>query len=91
MEQYGKRSHASIITMETIHMKSDTKKVLAIVLVVAAAFFLLFGGGAMTGGMMDGGMNGSGWMGGRFGTWLPALLTFGLGVFFGWVIFRKKE
>jgi hypothetical protein len=79
------------MTKETIHMKTDTKKVLVITIVVVAACFLLFGGGAMTGGMMDGGMNGSGWMGDRSWSWLPALLTFGLGVFFGWVIFRKKE
>jgi hypothetical protein len=78
-------------TEETIQMKSDAKKVLVLVLVVGAACFLLFGGGAMNGGMMDGGMNGSGWMGDHSWTWIPALVTFGVGIFFGWVVFRKKK
>jgi hypothetical protein len=53
--------------------------------------FLLFGGGAMTGGMMNGGMHGSGWMGERSWMWTPALVTLGLGVVLGWLIFKKKE
>ncbi len=79
------------ITEEVVDMKSETKRILVITFIVIAAFILLFGGGAMNGGIMDGGMNGSGWMGGHSWTWASALLTFGLGVLVGWVIFKKKE
>jgi len=63
---------------------------LVIAFVVVVVLFLLFGGVAMTGGMMNGGMQGSGWMGERNWMWTPALLTLGLGVMLGWVIFKRK-
>ena len=71
-------------------MNTTTNTPLVIAFVVVIALFLLFGGGAMTGGMMNGGMHGSGWMGERSWMWTPALLTLGLGVVLGWVIFKKK-
>jgi hypothetical protein len=45
----------------------------------------------MTGGMMNGGMNGSGWMGERGWTWTPAIVTLVLGVVLGCLIFKKKK
>ena len=76
-----------------MNTKNNTPLVIAFVIVVV--LFLLFGGGAMTGGMMNGGMhnglNENGWMGERSWMWFPALITFGLGIVLGWVIFKKKE
>jgi hypothetical protein len=72
-------------------MNTTTNKPLVIAFVLIVVLFLLFGGGAMTGGMMNGGMHGSGWMGERSWMWTPALVTLGLGVVLGWLIFKKKE
>ena len=72
-------------------MDTKTNKPLVITFVIVVVLFLLFGGEAMTGGMMNGGMNGSGWMGERSQMWIPALLTHVLGVVVGWGIFWKKE
>jgi len=76
-------------------MNTANKTPLVIALVVVAALFLLSGLGAMTGTMMNGGFMGTGWAGGRMGggiswMWIPTFLTLGLGVFLGWIIFRKK-
>jgi hypothetical protein len=48
---------------------------------------LAFGGGTMTGGVIHGGMDESGWMGER--SWMRTLLT--LGVVLCRVIFKKKS
>jgi len=72
-------------------MKSTDNTPLVIAFVVVVLLFLLFGGGAMTGGMMNGGMNGNGWMAERSWMWTPALIALCLGVVLGWVIFKKKE
>jgi hypothetical protein len=61
-----------------------------IAFVVAIVLFLIFGGGSMTGSMMSGGMMGHGWIGGFNWMWIPTLLTLGLGVLIGWLIFAKK-
>jgi hypothetical protein len=71
-------------------MKSTSNKRLVAAFFAVVVLFLLFGGGAMTGGVMNGGMNGSGWMGERSWMWTPALLALGLGVVLGWAIFKKK-
>ena len=71
-------------------MKTKTTSPLVVAFAVAVVLFLLFGGGAMTGGMTNAEMNGSVWMGERSWMWTPALLTLGLGVALGWVIFKKK-
>ncbi len=71
-------------------MNKTTNTLLVIAFVIVVVLFLGFGGGAMTGGMMNGGMYGGGWMGERSWMWVPALLTLGLGVVLGWVIFKKK-
>ena len=82
-------------------MNATTKTPLIIAFVVVTALFLLFGIGAMTGAMMNTGWMGTGWMGwnGMMGNgmmggiswmWIPTLLTLGLGVLLGWVIFGKK-
>jgi hypothetical protein len=72
-------------------MNSTARSPLVIAFVVVIVLFLLFGGGAMTGGMMNGGAHESGWMAARNWMWTPALLTLGLGVALGWVLFKKKE
>ena len=72
-------------------MNGTNRTTLVIAFVIVIVLFLLFGGGAMTGAMMSGGMMGSGRMGGISWMWIPTLLTLGLGVLLGWVIFGKKE
>ena len=67
---------------------SNTPLIIAFFLVVV--LFLIFGGGAMTGSMMTGGMMGHGSIGGFSWMWIPALITLGLGVLLGSVIFGKK-
>jgi hypothetical protein len=75
-------------------MTESSKKPLVIAFVAVVVLFLIFGGGALTGSMtgsnMSGGMMGHGWMGGYSWMWIPTLLTLGLGVTLGWVIFAKK-
>ncbi len=71
-------------------MNTTTKTPLIIAFAIVIVLFLIFGGGTMTGGMMSGGMMGSGRMGGISWMWIPTLLTLGLGVLLGWVIFGKK-
>jgi hypothetical protein len=81
-------------------MHESNKTPLVIAFVVVVVLFLIFGG-AMTGSMMGGGMMGQGGIGGyRMGQgwiaggfswmWIPTLLTLGLGVLLGWLIFWKK-
>jgi hypothetical protein len=80
-------------------MNETRKTPLVIALVVVVLLFLTFGGLAMTGmggGMMgQGGISGyrmgHGWINGGFSwLWIPTLLTLGLGVLLGWLIFGKK-
>ena len=70
-------------------MNDSKKTLLVIAFVIVVALLVLFGGGAMTGSMMNGGMMGHRWIGG-FG-WFPTLLTLGLGVLLGWMIFGKAK
>ena len=71
-------------------MNESSKTPLIIAFVVVVVLFLIFGGGTMTGSMMSGGMMGQGWIGGFSWMWIPTLLTLGLGVLHGWLIFGKK-
>ncbi|HEX5692198.1 MAG TPA: hypothetical protein VFX76_19415 [Roseiflexaceae bacterium] len=71
-------------------MNAANKTALVGALIVVVVLFLLFGGGAMTGATMGGGMMGNGWMGGISWMWIPTLLTLGLGILLGWIIFAKK-
>ena len=72
-------------------MNEMSKTPLVIAFVVVVLLFLIFGGGMMTGSMMSGGMMGHGWIAGGFSwMWIPTLLTLGLGVLLGWLIFGKK-
>jgi hypothetical protein len=61
-------------------MNATVRTTLVVAFVVVVILFLLFGGGMMGGGMMGG----ISWM------WIPTLLTLGLGVLLGWVLFGKK-
>ena len=76
-------------------MNTKSNRPLVIAFVVVIVLFLLFGSGAMTGGMMNGGMhngyNENGWMSNRGWMWFPTLITLGIGIVIGWVIFKKKE
>lgn len=71
-------------------MNESRKTPLVIAFIVVVVLLLIFGGGAMTGSMMSGGMMGHGLIGGFSVLWIPTLLTIGLGVLLGWVIFGKK-
>jgi hypothetical protein len=83
-------------------MNESNKTVLIIAIVVVVILFLIFGFGTMSGsfmgagGMMDGGTMGDGTIGqgrsGAFGwMWIPTLITLGIGLFLGWVLFAKKR
>ena len=82
-------------------MSESNKTPLIIGLVVVVVLFLYFVCGAMTGSMLGGGMMGRGgiggyrmghgWISGGFSwMWIPTLLTLGLGILLGWMIFAKK-
>ena len=77
-------------------MNESNKSGLNIAFVVVVVLFLVFGGGAMSGSFMGGGMMGGGTIGdvrvGGFGwMWIPTVITLGVGVLLGWVIFGKKN
>jgi hypothetical protein len=64
--------------------------ILIIVLSIIAVLLLYFYSGVLVDSVVKGKMNLNDWPGiNNFG-WVPALLTFGLGILFGWLIFRKK-
>ena len=82
-------------------MSESNKTPLVIALVVVVVLFLFFGGGAMTGSMLGSGMMGQGgiggyrmghgWINGGFSwMWIPTLLTLGIVLLLGWMIFAKK-
>lgn len=64
--------------------------------VIVVVLFLFFTFGTMSGSFMGGGMMGDGTMGrGGFGgyggwMWFPMLITLGIGVWLGWMLFAKK-
>lgn len=78
-------------------MNESNKSGLIIAFVVVVVLFLVFGGGAMSGsfmgggGMMGGGTTNRGSMGGYPWMWIPTLITLGIGVWLGWMIFGKKK
>jgi hypothetical protein len=60
---------------------------LIIVLVIVGVLFVYFSSGTK----MDGMMNQLSWMGGNSFGWFSAVFTFSLGVFIGWLLFKKKN
>ena len=82
-------------------MNESNKSGLIIAFVVVVVLFLVFGGGAMSGsfmgggntggGMMGGGTMGQGGIGGYGWMWIPTLITLGVGVLLGWLIFGKSK
>jgi len=77
-------------------MNESNKTGLIIAFVLVVLLFLVFGGGAMSGSFMGGGMMGGGPIGdhgvGGFGwMWIPTVITPGIGVLLGWMIFGKKN
>jgi len=82
-------------------MNNFAKPMLVTAFVAIVLLFILFSGGMATGTMMSGGMMGGGMMGGGMmgggmmgggisWMWLPTLLTLGLGVLLGWIIWGTK-
>jgi len=59
--------------------------------VVVVVLFVIFGGLTVSGAMMNGGMMRPGWNGGFGWMWIPSLLTLGLSVLLGWMIFAGKK
>jgi hypothetical protein len=77
--------------MNETNKTNKTNKIgLIITLVAVVVLSLFFAVWAMTGATMSGGMMGSGSRGGISWMWIPALITLGAGILFGWAIFRKK-
>ena len=72
-------------------MNTKNNTLLVIALVVVVVLFLFFGGRTMTGGMMNGGVNGRGWMGEGSWMWFPTIITLVIGIALGWLIFKKKK
>jgi hypothetical protein len=78
-------------------MNESNKTGLIIAFVVVVVLFLVFGGGAMSGsfmgggGMMGRGSMGQGGIGGYGWMWIPTLITLGVGVLLGWLIFGKSK
>ena len=72
-------------------MNESNRTPLVIAFVVVVVLFLFFGYGSMGGSMMNSGMMGQGWNGGLGWMWIPTLLTLGLGIVLGWMIFDKKK
>ena len=72
-------------------MNAANRTALVSAFVVVIVLFLLFSGGTMTGVTMGGGMMGSGMMGGISRMWIPIVLTLGLGILLGWVIFGGRR
>ena len=71
-------------------MNTTNRTALISAFVVVIVLFLLFSAGTMTGASMGGGMLGSGMMGGVSWMWFPTVLTLGLGILLGWLIFGKN-
>lgn len=71
-------------------MNASVRTALIVAFIVVVILFVLFGGAMMTGATMSGGMMGGGMMGGISWMWIPTLLTLGLGILLGWVLFGKK-
>ena len=84
------RKRMALMVQEVNSMNQTNNTALILAFVVVVLLFLFLGGGMATGTMMSGGMMGRGMMGGVSWMWFPTLLTLGLGLLLGWVIFGKK-
>lgn len=80
-------------------MTESNKTGLVIAFVVVIILFLIFGGGMMggwgngmmgTGRMMGDGAMGPSGLGGYGWMWIPTVITLGIGIVLGWLIFGKK-
>ena len=84
------RKRMALMVQEVNSMNQTNNTALILAFVVVVLLFLFLGGGMATGTMMSGGMMGRGIMGGVSWMWLPTVLTLGLGLLLGWIIFGKK-
>jgi hypothetical protein len=76
--------------MEIDLLNKTNNRYLAVSFMVLLVLFLYFGGTAMMQGGMSGRIKENGWIGGNGWGWIPALFTFVLVVFIGWLLIRKK-
>ncbi len=79
------------IALQTEVGNEWNNKPLVTAFVVVVVLFVIFGGLSMLGAMMNGGMMRPGWNGGFGWMWIPSLLTLGLGILLGWMIFAGKK
>ena len=71
-------------------MNANNKTILIIAFVIVIVLFLIFGGWGVTGLRLSNGMMGGWTMGGISWTWIPIVITLGIGILLGWAIFKKK-
>ena len=71
-------------------MNVNNKTILIIAFVIVIVLFLIFGGWGVTGLRQSNGMMGGWMMGGISWTWIPIVITLGIGILLGWAIFKKK-
>ncbi len=67
------------------------KTMLIIMLVIIIVLFLYFGSGTILDGGMNIGMHKNGWMSGNSWKWFSSIGTIVVGVFVGWLLFRKEK
>ena len=70
-------------------MNKTTYASLVVALIIVFVIFILFSTRAMSGGMMNDGMNGIGW-GGHCWIWITSIISLFIGVGIGWILFKKK-
>jgi hypothetical protein len=77
--------------MVTSVMKTTTNKPLGLAFTVVTVLFVFFGSAGLSGVILPGGMNESGWMGGSSQMWASTLCTVVLGAVLGWAILKRKK
>jgi heme/copper-type cytochrome/quinol oxidase subunit 2 len=71
-------------------MNANNKTILIIAFVIVVVLFQIFGAWGMTGLRTSSSMMGGWMMGGISWTWIPIVITLGIGILLGWAIFKKK-
>lgn len=72
-------------------MKTNNHRALMMAFIFALAIFIYFVGSSLSGGLMNGGMNGSGWLGERGWMSTPAIIVLALCLLLGWTIVKKRK
>ena len=71
-------------------MNANNKTILIIAFVIVVVLFLILGGWGMAGLRTSNGMMGGWMMDSISWTWIPIVITLGIGILVGWAIFKKK-